>query len=75
MQGGDKGRRPREVFQFDALDGHLNFCDCSDQHVCQIAICIKTKTFQITSGTDRLEILISFPLDSNLENNTLIDQG
>ena len=74
MQGGDKGR-PREVFQFDALDGHLNFCDCSDQRVCQIAICIKTKTFQITSGTDRLEILISFPLDSNLENNTLIDQG
>ena len=72
MQGGDKGR-PREVFQFDALDGHLNFFQC--QHVCPIAICIKIKTFQITSGTDRLEILISFPLDSNLENNTLINQG
>ena len=44
MQGGDKGR-PREVFQFDALDGNLNFCDGSNQHVCQIAICIKTKNF------------------------------
>ena len=74
MQGGDKGR-PREVFQFDALDGNLTFCDCSNQRVCQIAICIKTKTFQITSGTDQLEILIGFLLGSNLENNTLIDQG
>ena len=55
MQGGDKGR-PRKVFQFDALDGNLNFCDCSDQHVCQIAICIKK---QNEASTPLIELSIA----------------